>query len=54
MNRKGPWEGNARYLLPVFLFAYIFIERETSGYEAVPRASLLTSGGSLRERVEER
>ena len=28
MNRKGPWEGNARYLLPVFLFAHIFIERE--------------------------
>ena len=30
MNRKGPWEG----LLPTFLCAHIFIERETSGYEA--------------------
>ena len=42
MNRKGPWEGYrrqanrrlARCLLPAFLCAYIFIERETSGYEA--------------------
>ena len=34
MNRKGPWEGyprqtvNARCLLPGFLCAHIFIERE--------------------------
>ena len=42
MNRKGPWEGYrrqakrrlARCLLPAFLCAHIFIERETSGYEA--------------------
>ena len=42
MNRKGPWEGyrrqtvSARCLLPGFLCAHIFIERErkTSGYEA--------------------
>ena len=34
--------------------AHFHRERETSGYEAVPRASLLASGGSLRERVEER
>ena len=32
MNRKEPWEGY--YLLPAFLCAHIFIERETSGYEA--------------------
>ena len=38
MNRKGPWEGYsrlARCLLPAFLWAHIFIKRETSGYEAV-------------------
>ena len=42
INRKGPWEGYerqakrclARCFLPAFLFANIFIERETSGYEA--------------------
>ena len=42
MNRKGPWEGYrrqakrrlARCLLPAFLCAHIFVERETSGYEA--------------------
>ena len=42
MNRKGPWEGyrrrakqrHARCLLPAFLCAHIFVERETSGYEA--------------------
>ena len=34
MNLKGPWEGYRRFLLPAFLCAYIFIERETSGYEA--------------------
>ena len=42
MNCKGPWEGYrrqakrrlARCLLPAFLCAHIFIERETSGYEA--------------------
>ena len=33
MNRKGPWEGYRR-LFPAFLCALIFIERETSGYEA--------------------
>ena len=42
MNHKGPWEGYrrqakrrlARCLLPAFLCAQIFIERETFGYEA--------------------
>ena len=42
MNRKGPWGGYrrqakrrlARCLLPAFLCSYIFIETETSGYEA--------------------
>ena len=40
MNRRtGPWEGyrwqgEARCLLPAFLCAHIFVERETSGYEA--------------------
>ena len=42
MNRKGPWEGYrrqarrrlARCLLPAFLSAHIFIERETFGYES--------------------
>ena len=33
MNRKKPWEGYS-CLLPAFLFAHIFIEREMSGYEA--------------------
>ena len=33
MNCKEPWEGYRR-LLPAFLCAHIFIERETSGYEA--------------------
>ena len=33
MNFKEPWEG-CRRLLPAFLCAHIFIERETSGYEA--------------------
>ena len=32
MNRRGPWEGYS--FLPAFLCAHIFIERETSGYEA--------------------
>ena len=31
MKGKGPWEG---VLLPAFLCAQMFIERETSGYEA--------------------
>ena len=44
MSRKGPWDWGtdgrrsarrlARCLLPVFLCAHIFIDRETSGYEA--------------------
>ena len=40
MNRRtGPWEGyrwqgEARCLLPAFLCAHIFVEREASGYEA--------------------
>ena len=33
MNRKGPWEGYRRCLLPAFFCAHIFIKRETSGYE---------------------
>ena len=33
MNRKRSWKGYTR--LPVFLCARIFIERETSGYEAI-------------------
>ena len=47
MSRKEPWEGYRRQakhrlahcLLPAFLCAYMFIEREreTSGYEAVSR-----------------
>ena len=37
--------GEAFCLLPVFLCAHIFIARETSGYEAVPGASLLTLEG---------
>ena len=47
MNRKRPWQGYrrrakcrlARCLLPAFLCAHIFIERETSGYEAAPTTS---------------
>ena len=47
MNRKRPREGYrqqakrrlARCLLPAFLCAHIFIERETCGYEAVPVTS---------------
>ena len=47
MDRKGPWEGYrrqakrrpARCLLPAFLCAHIFIERETSGYEAAEKYS---------------
>ena len=34
MNRKGRWEGYRREA-PAFLCAHIFIQRETSGYEAV-------------------
>ena len=49
MNRKGPWEGYrrqakrrlARCLLPAFLCAHIFIDRETSGYEAAVAISCL-------------
>ena len=52
MNRKRPWEGYrrkakrrlARCLLPAFLCAHIFIERETSGYEAVPVTSEEATG----------
>ena len=39
MNRKKPWEGYS-CLLPAFLFAHIFIERETSGYEAASLACI--------------
>ena len=46
MNRKELWETSgrrakrrlARCLLPAFLCAHIFIERETSGYEPVVTA----------------
>ena len=46
MNRKELWEASgrrakrrlARCLLPAFLCAHIFIERETSGYEPVVTA----------------
>ena len=39
LNHKGSWEGyrrqgGARFLLPAFLCAQIFIGRETCGYEA--------------------
>ena len=42
INRKGPWEGYRRQakrrlaycLHPAFFCTHIFIERETSGYEA--------------------
>ena len=59
MNRKGPWEGHkrqakrrrARCLPPVFLCAHIFIERETSGYEAAPP---LYDGGGMNLRVRPR
>ena len=52
MNRKRPWEGYrlqekrrlARCLLPAFLCAHIFIERETCGYEAVPVRSEEATG----------
>ena len=52
MNRKRPWEGYrlqekrrlARCLLPAFLCAHIFIERETCGYEAVPVTSEEATG----------
>ena len=52
MNRKRPWEGYrqqakrrlARCLLPAFLCAHIFIERETYGYEAVPVRSEEATG----------
>ena len=52
MNRKRPWEGYrqqakrrlARCLLPTFLCAHIFIERETCGYEAVPVTSEEATG----------
>ena len=45
MNHKGPWEGYrrqakrrlARCLLPAFLCVHMFMERETSGCEAVSR-----------------
>ena len=36
-KRKGPWEGEKReapFLLPTFLCAQSFVERETYGYEA--------------------
>ena len=44
--------GEARCLLPAFLCAHIFNEKETSGYEAVHGASLDLGirGASLRER----
>ena len=48
MNRKGPWEGYRRQakrrlahcILPAFLCAHVFIEREreTSGFEAGPKS----------------
>ena len=52
MNRKRPWEGYrlqekrrlARCLLPAFLCAHIFVERETCGYEAVPVTSEEATG----------
>ena len=52
MNRKRPWEGYrqqakrrlARCLLPAFLCAHIFIERETCGYETVPVTSEEATG----------
>ena len=52
INRKRPWEGYrqqakrrlARCLLPAFLCAHIFIERETCGYEAVPVTSEEATG----------
>ena len=59
MNRKGPWEGYKRQakqrlvrcLLPAFLCAHIFIEGETSGYEAAPP---LYHGGGMNLRVRRR
>ena len=48
MNLKGPWVGyrwQAVSFPPCFARAHIFIERETSGYEADPLQCAKFTGG---------